>query len=57
MAKFFVNGKEYELADDKKVMCFLRDDLKLLSVKDACTEGACGACTVLADGVPTKVCV
>ena len=29
MAKFFVNGKEYELADDKKVMGFLRDELRL----------------------------
>lgn len=57
MAKFFVNGKEYELADDKKVMGFLRDELRLLSVKDGCAEGACGACTVLAGNVPTKVCV
>lgn len=57
MAKFFVNGKEYEVADNRKVMGFLRDDLRLLSVKDGCAEGACGACTVLADGVPTKVCV
>ena len=57
MAKFFVNGKEYELADDKKVMSFLRDDLRLLSVKDGCSEGACGSCTVLADNIPVKVCV
>lgn len=57
MAKLFVNGKEYELADDKKVMGFLRDELRLLSVKDGCAEGACGACTVLVDGVPTKACV
>ena len=57
MAKLFVNGKEYELADDKKVMGFLRDELRLLSVKDGCAEGACGACTVLVDGVPTKSCV
>ena len=57
MAKFFVNGNEYELADDKKVMGFLRDELRLLSVKDGCAEGACGACTVLVDGVATKACV
>ena len=57
MAKLFVNGKEYELADDKKLMGFLRDELKLLSVKDGCAEGACGACTVLVDNVATKACV
>ena len=57
MAKFFVNGKEYELTDEKKLMPFLRDELKLLSVKDGCSEGACGTCTVLMDNVPTKACV
>lgn len=57
MAKFFVNGKEYELADDKKIMSFLRDELRLLSVKDGCAEGACGACTVLIDGDSAKACV
>ena len=57
MAKFFVNGKEYELEDDKRVMGFLRDELRLLSIKDGCAEGACGACTVLVDNIPTKICV
>ena len=57
MSKFFVNKKEYEYPDDRKLMGILRDDLKLLSVKDGCAEGACGACTVLVDGKPTKACV
>lgn len=29
-----VNGKTYEVAEDKKLMRFLRDDLHLTSVKD-----------------------
>lgn len=52
-----VNGTEFLLETDKKLMRFLRDDLKLKSVKDGCSEGACGTCTVLVDGKPTKACV
>lgn len=52
-----VNGKEYTLDEDKKLLRFLRDDLKLKSVKDGCSEGACGTCTILADGKPMKSCV
>ena len=57
MAKFFVNGKEYDYPDERKLMGILRDELKLLSVKDGCAEGACGACTILVDGKPSKACV
>ena len=57
MANFFVNGKEYDYPDERKLMGILRDDLKLLSVKDGCAEGACGACTILVDGKPSKACV
>ncbi|MDO5147176.1 MAG: selenium-dependent xanthine dehydrogenase [Eubacteriales bacterium] len=52
-----VNGKSYEVEKDKKLMRFLRDDLHLTSVKDGCSEGACGTCTVLIDGKTTKACV
>lgn len=37
--------------------CFLRDELHLTSVKDGCSEGACGACTVIIDGKTCKACV
>lgn len=57
MAKFFVNGKEVEFADEKKVIDILRNDLKLKSVKDGCSEGACGTCTVIIDGKAMKCCV
>ena len=35
----------------------LRNDLGLKSVKDGCSEGACGTCTVLIDGKAVKACV
>lgn len=52
-----INGKEYESAHDKKLLRFLRDDLHLTATKDGCSEGVCGACTVLVDGVKAKACV
>lgn len=52
-----INGKNYEFAQDKTLLPFLRDDLRLTAAKDGCSEGACGTCTVLVDGVKTKACV
>ncbi|MDK2807428.1 MAG: aldehyde oxidoreductase [Clostridiales bacterium] len=52
-----VNGALVEVWEDKKLMRLLRDDLKLKSVKDGCSEGACGTCTILVDGKPIKACV
>ena len=52
-----VNGKAVTAGREKKLLRFLRDDLRLTSVKDGCSEGACGTCTVLIDGKATKACV
>ena len=57
MAKFVVNGKEYSVEKNQKLLRFLRDELHLTSVKDGGSEGACGTCHVLIDGKPTKACV
>ena len=57
MVAFFVNGGKIETESTKKLLPFLRDDLRLTSVKDGCSEGACGACTVLIDGKKMKSCV
>ena len=57
MPRFFVNGKEVEAPPGEKLIRVLRDRLRLTSVKDGCSEGACGTCTVLADGKPVKACV
>ncbi len=42
---------------DMKLLPFLRDVCGLTSVKDGCSEGACGTCHVLIDGKATKACV
>ena len=54
---FTVNGRVYETAQDKPLLRFLRDDLGLRSVKDGCSEGACGTCTIIVDGKATRSCI
>ncbi|MDO4600084.1 MAG: 2Fe-2S iron-sulfur cluster-binding protein, partial [[Ruminococcus] gnavus] len=57
MLRVHVNGKDYETEQDTKLMRFLRDNLRLTSVKDGCSQGACGTCTVLVDGKATRACI
>ncbi len=57
MATFFVNNQAVTVSVNQKLMTFLRDELRLTSVKDGCSEGACGTCTVLIDGKPTRACI
>ena len=54
---FTVNGKKYVTSEVKSLLRFLRDDLGLHSVKDGCSEGACGTCTIVADGRAVKACI
>lgn len=56
MIEIRVNGTEYQVEKDQTLLRFLRDMCKLKSVKDGCSEGACGTCHVLIDGVPQKAC-
>ncbi len=55
--KVWINGKEWEGDPERKLLDVLRNDLKCKSVKDGCSEGACGTCTVLVDGKAVKACV
>ena len=54
-----VNEKEHRAsaADDLTLLAFLRETLGLTGTKCGCGYGACGACTVLLDGIPTRSCV
>ena len=54
---FTVNGELRETAEDKPLLRYLRDDLHLHSVKDGCSEGACGTCTVIVEDRAAKACV
>ena len=54
MATFIVNGREVTPTKNQKLLRFLRDELHLTSAKDGCSEGACGACTVIIDGRPVN---
>lgn len=54
---FTVNGKEVQTQENKPLLRFLRDDMKLYSVKDGCSQGACGACTIIVDGKAVRSCV
>ena len=57
MAILTVNGIQLSVDQNQKLLPFLRDTLHLTSVKNGCSEGACGTCMVLIDGKATKACV
>jgi aerobic-type carbon monoxide dehydrogenase small subunit (CoxS/CutS family) len=52
-----VNGQEVSGTAERKLLDFLREDLRLTAAKNACGSGACGACTVIIDGKATRSCV
>jgi len=57
--KLSINGKQvdYQGEADRPLLWYLREDLKLTGTKFGCGVAACGACTVLVDGAPTRACV
>ena len=57
MATFCVNGQTVTVEQNQRLIYYLRDILRLTSVKNGCAEGACGTCMVLLDGRPVKACV
>jgi len=53
-----INGKPYTLAVDvRQSMMEMLRDLGILSVKEGCGVGECGACTVLADNIAVYTCI
>ncbi|NFE94271.1 selenium-dependent xanthine dehydrogenase [Clostridium botulinum] len=57
MFKFILNGQEKSVDENKKLLKYLRDDCNITSVKNGCSEGACGTCMVIVDGNAIKACV
>jgi isoquinoline 1-oxidoreductase alpha subunit len=59
MMKLTVNGKTHDLdvEGDTPLLWVIRDDVGLTGTKFGCGVGACGACTVLLEGEPTRSCM
>ena len=57
MATFTVNGRTVSVEKNQKLIVYLRDTLRLTSVKNGCSEGACGTCMILLDGKAVKACI
>ncbi len=65
MISFTLNGEKIQVdqgdqddeSNPKRLIDFLRDDKGLTSVKDGCSKGACGTCTVIIDKKSKKSCV
>lgn len=54
-----VNGINYKLDIDpaKRLLDILREDLELTGTKEGCSEGECGACTVIMNGIAVNSCM
>ena len=59
MMKLTVNGKTHDIdvESDTPLLWVIRDEVGLTGTKFGCGVGACGACTVLLEGEPTRSCV
>jgi carbon-monoxide dehydrogenase small subunit len=54
-----VNGQTYEVAVEPRqsLLQVLREEIHLTGTKEGCSEGECGACTVILDGKTVDACL
>ena len=57
MYTVYINQDSYQVEQDMSLLTYLRDTLRLTSLKNGCGEGACGTCTVLVDGRAMRACL
>ncbi|MEG1447596.1 MAG: 2Fe-2S iron-sulfur cluster-binding protein, partial [Ruthenibacterium sp.] len=46
MFHFTVNGAAQQTDKNERILTYLRETLRLTSVKNGCSEGACGTCMI-----------
>jgi aerobic carbon-monoxide dehydrogenase small subunit len=51
------DAAEVEVEPRETLLDVLREQLRLTGAHAGCEQGACGACTVLLDGAPTRSCL
>ena len=58
LINFIVNGieKEVFIRNADTLLFVLREKLRLTGTKNGCSNGDCGSCTILLDGVPINAC-
>lgn len=54
---FYVNDQYVSAPENRKLLPFLREELRLTGAKDGCSEGACGACMVIVEGRAMRACL
>lgn len=54
-----LNGyvQKFKVTADTRLIDILRDELGLVSAKQGCSVGRCGACTVQMNGLPVNACL
>ncbi len=51
-----LNAKVYHVEQDMNLLDFIRNEARITSLKNGCSEGACGACTLLVNGKAMRAC-